>query len=214
VCATALGWLVAVALPAEMRFHSPAPGARLSAGETVTATWSVPCDRSGADETELVLSLDGGITFPIRASRSLPPCAASYAWRVPEVATRNARLGLREGREGRSETERIVLVSGPFSIVQTGGSPASDLTRGAIEWWTDQALFDVAAEDWLGASLGRPPTCRAGAESEPDADEPGPESSSSPHPERERLRAAAPAIRGAAARPTVPRLPAPVPLRV
>jgi hypothetical protein len=214
MCAVGLAWLAADALRADERFRSPAPGAVLSAGAVLTAAWSVPCDRADADETELVLSLDGGITFPIRATRSLDACASSYAWRVPDIATANARLGLRQGRRGRGETERILFVSGRFSIVQPGRPHGADLTRGAIEWWTDQALFDVAAEDRLGDLLGRPPVCRADAGSESDADEPGPESTFSRHPDRERLRFAAPALGAAAPRSVASRRPAPVPLRV
>ena len=216
VCATTSLWLAAATLLGgnDGRFRNPPGGAVLSAGDTVTAAWSAPCGASDADETELVLSLDGGITFPIRATRSLAACAASYAWRVPDVGTANARLGLRQGRKGRPDTERIVLTSDRFTIVPTGDPHAADLTRGAIEWWTDQALFDVGAEDWLGGSLGRPPTCRAGAASESDADAPGPESALSPHSERERLRTSTASTRGPSPSSFAPRLPAPVPLRV
>jgi hypothetical protein len=179
-----------------------------------TASWSARCEDIDADETELVLSLDGGITFPIRITRSLPACTASLSWKVPDVATANARLGLRRGVEGRFETERIVVVSDRFSILSTGDAHGADLTRGAVEWWTDQALFDVAAEDMFGFNLNCPPSVRHGAASEAAADEQGPESFSPRNPQRFRLCSLPAPGRAGDSRPSVFRRSAPVPLRV
>jgi hypothetical protein len=93
-------------------FFAPAGGATLTAGAVAEARWIAPeHDGAGIDEAELVLSVDGGLTFPVRLSAELSPHASSYRWRVPALATTHARLGLRVGVEHEAERERIVLVA-------------------------------------------------------------------------------------------------------
>lgn len=98
------------------RIAEPAAGARLTAGAPAVALFDltgVPLD--GIDEMELVLSLDGGQTFPHCVSRDLPPGASRAVWTAPDLSASRAVLGVRTG--GRGKAERVVAVSAPFEIV-------------------------------------------------------------------------------------------------
>src|SRR5512147_730734 len=58
-------------------FLSPARGEALAPGSIVEVRWASACasaPEGRADEAEVVLSLDGGLTFPIRVSNELHPC--------------------------------------------------------------------------------------------------------------------------------------------
>ena len=136
------------------RFSPPSRGVVLVSETTVPVAWSSPC-RPDAERSRARALAHDGITFGIRVSGPLAPCAASFRWRVPGLSSASARLAVRKGRKGRPESERIVLVSERFTILPTGTSPSPPPTRGAIEWWTDQALFDVSAQDWLDADHGQ-----------------------------------------------------------
>jgi hypothetical protein len=181
VCAGTLAFLAcgaaAVAETGE-RFSPPSHGALLVPDTTVPVAWSTPCFPN-ADEAELVLSLNDGMTFEIRVSGPLAACAADFRWRVPGLSSDSARLAVRKGRKGRPESERIVLVSERFTILPTGTPPSSRLMRGAIEWWTDQALFDLSAEDWLAQTMGKVPAYRADPAAEAETDDPDPQPASS-----------------------------------
>jgi len=94
----------------------PAAGQRLAAGVTAVARFDlaeVPLD--GVDEMELVLSLDGGETFPHCVSRDLPPGVSRAVWTPPDLSASRAVLGVRTG--GRGKAERVVAVSASFEIV-------------------------------------------------------------------------------------------------
>ncbi len=168
------GLLACAGAAAQEAFRFPAPGASFTSGATAEASWTGPCERGDADEAELVLSLDDGITFPIRLTEEMPACASTQRWRVPDVESSRARLGLRRGREGRGDEERIVLVSARFSIVAGARPSGPGPTRGAVEWWTEQALFAFDAEDFLDETLGREPECFAGRAAEDEAEDSDP----------------------------------------
>jgi hypothetical protein len=124
-----LAWLLVVAgfvaagAPADanphaapIRFSEPAAGSRLAAGAPAVAFFDLAgATLDGVDEMELVLSLDGGRTFPHRVSRDLPPGATRAVWTPPDLQTPHAVLGVRTG--GRGREERVVAVSARFEIV-------------------------------------------------------------------------------------------------
>ena len=212
-CAGAIGWSVVAAAASAGGFRSPEAGAALRAGDTVAVAWEAPCDRAETDEIELVLSVDDGMTFQVRVTPELSACARRFEWRVPDLPTTTGRLALRIGREGDRGSERIVTVSHRFTIVPSGDTGAA-LSRGAIEWWTDQALFDVTVEDWLDGSMRCCPAWHAASDSAPDADESGPAPLPSPASDRDRHVVTAAARRPLFPGPSRLRLPAPVPMRV
>ncbi len=123
-------------------------------GATVDVRWSAVCrGAEGESESELVLSLDGGVTFPIRLTPEMSPCATGFQWRVPALRTAHGRLALRRGSGEESEDERLDLVSEEFAIVAPDAEPPEDLTRGPREWWTRQALDGDGAQQLPAASM-------------------------------------------------------------
>ncbi len=155
-------------------FRFPRAGASFGAGTAVEAAWDAPCDLGREDEGELVLSVDDGATFPIRLTGEMPACISGHVWRVPDVATSRARLGLRRGRDGEPGEERVVLVSARFAIVGGAASVGAGLTRGAAEWWSHAALEEFDAEDFLDESLGREARWYERRASPDEVENPGP----------------------------------------
>jgi len=89
---------------------APAAGERLVAGSAVTVRWGdVP---AGAEEQELLLSLDGGRHYRL-VTRRLDSSARAYRWIVPELLSGDAVLALRVGDERR---EVLVGQSATFTI--------------------------------------------------------------------------------------------------
>jgi hypothetical protein len=142
----------------ESAAHSPAttsgfswsPGRNaLAAGSSVGLSWSLPAGNGGGfDEMELVLSLDGGRTFPIRVTRDLSPATRALSWSVPALPSSRARLALRVGDFGEPADEEILLLSEEFAI-ETGPVSRFEPTlfvRG--EWRTLDALEDGQSA-WL-----------------------------------------------------------------
>src|SRR5262249_51900754 len=77
-------WIVSVpAAASESRFLAPAAGDVLASGVTHEVRWESPClsERDGG-EKEVLLSVDGGRTFPIRVTAELPACAMSFRWKI------------------------------------------------------------------------------------------------------------------------------------
>ena len=208
-----LAWClgVAAAAGAEARFVAPDTGTALTAGALVDVRWVPLCDAS-VDEVELVLSADGGLTFPVRLTASLPPCASEFRWRVPSLPATRARLAVRRGLKGHPETERLAFVSGEFAILSTG---TEGLIRGPAEWWTLQALTELCAEDVLleECVTGEAPRITRAIES-PDLDDPDAFSALSLAPLRSGLSSS---DRSRLTRPAAPpaiRCAAPIPLRL
>jgi hypothetical protein len=151
-------------------FAAPAPGASLTGGSVAETRWRLEAEEIGdADEAELVLSLDGGRTFPVRVSSELSPRAASYRWRVPSLPTHDARLALRVGFDRAGERERIVVISGEFAIAAEAPEVGT-LAHGASEWWTEQALSERGLSDVLGGSVAPDGERLVAARHDTDAD--------------------------------------------
>jgi hypothetical protein len=149
----AVAVLAAATSPATTSGFSWPPGRdALAAGSSVSLSWSLPAGHDEEfDEMELVLSLDGGRTFPIRVTRDLSPATRAQSWRVPALPSPRARLALRVGNSGEPADEEILLVSEEFAI-EVGADTRFEPTpfvRG--EWRTLDAL-----EDGQSASLPDP----------------------------------------------------------
>jgi hypothetical protein len=132
-------------------FVSPGRGQALAGGDSVEVRWAAPC--GAASEAELVLSLDGGRTFPIRITPEISSCAGGFRWRVPDLESSRVRLALRTGSGEESDDERLTLVSEEFSIAANGGGDG-ELLAGAREVWTRQALDGEGTEGLPAESLG------------------------------------------------------------
>ncbi len=113
----------------------PGPSKPVRAGgfEAVFLGPAVP----GVEERELILSLDGGRTYPLRLTGEVGPEARRLSWRVPALPTTHAVLALREGGEDVEET--IVTRSDEFTILVSRSDPAEEVRLHAGEWWTREA---------------------------------------------------------------------------
>lgn len=99
----------------------PDAAGALRPGDVVELRWhGVP---PVAAEMELLLSLDGGRTFPLRVTPDLDAERGWFAWRVPPLPSADARLALRMNLGGR---EVLAATSAPFRIA--AGSTAAPWT--------------------------------------------------------------------------------------
>jgi hypothetical protein len=146
-------------------FVAPSAGESLAPGSVVEVRWTSPCDdlrRRDLDEAELVLSLDGGRTFPVRVTPELKSCSTRFVWTVPALPAAHARLALRAGAEERDESEALVAVSSEFRILPEPDGRVEQLRRHAAEWWTPSRPPVATAEDLLNRSFA-PARPRVGA---------------------------------------------------
>jgi len=123
-------------------FSFPAAGERIEAGAQHDVTWTLesPAALRPFDEMELMLSLDGGATYPLRVTGSIDPVDRHRAWRVPALPTEHARLILRAGDDEAPGSERVVLVSDEFVIASPPSLPLEELFDVRGEWRTREAL--------------------------------------------------------------------------
>jgi hypothetical protein len=147
VALLALGPGAAAAELGAGRIVAPAAGTIVRAGDTVRVSWTpLPAD---VEEFELLLSVDGGSTFPLRLTVSLDPALTSYTWRVPNLPAGAARLTLRVGIAG----EEIVLGPGPrFEVAGDSAAPTGKITFQGGEWWTTEGVavqpHELGVEPW------------------------------------------------------------------
>ena len=175
------GLFLAASASAEGDFTNPRRGETLAAGETVEVRWSGACDDArDRSESELLLSLDGGLTFPVRLTPEMSMCARGFRWEVPALETAHARLALRTGSGEESENERLEVVSDEFQIVAVEDGDDADLFPGARELWTRQALDGDGAEDLPFESFGRASESLVIPAASPDINEPTPSSLATP----------------------------------
>src|SRR2546427_7419596 len=119
---------LAQARPAELL--EPVRGARLQPGAIVRVSWTLGASaRREFDEMELVLSLDGGRSFPLRVTREVSPAEDSVLWRVPRLPSEHARIALRAGRGEKREAETIRTVSAEFTILADRDDSLAQLCR-------------------------------------------------------------------------------------
>jgi hypothetical protein len=120
-------------------------GAPLEPGSAVLVTWPAGTVGAEADEMELVLSVDGGRTYPVRVTRRIVPTSESFSflWTVPSLPSANARLALRAGVDEEAEAETIVGVTEDFVIAASPGAAAEELFRVGEEERTRAALDDA-----------------------------------------------------------------------
>ncbi len=133
-------------------FVSPGAGEALAPGAIVDVRWASLCDAPRdreIDEAEIVLSLDGGRTFPIRVSPELKSCATHFLWKVPALPAAHARLALRAGADERDGTETIEILSQDFRILSDPDGRVEQLRRRAAELFTPSDPSLLTAEDLL-----------------------------------------------------------------
>jgi len=142
----------AAAVARPVVFTSPGQGQVLRGGDVVEVSWSeVP---AGADEVELLLSLDGGRRVAVRLTEELSSGDRSYLWRVPNLSGRRAALVLRMGIEGR---EIESAPSALFEIRPEPERPAVPVNWREGELWLSAESRASDADPLPAAGLD-PPT--------------------------------------------------------
>jgi len=127
-------------------FLSPSGGGRLEPGAEVAATWTLDSSAIGKiDEAELVLSLDGGQTFPVRLTARISPDSRTSEWRVPALPTEHARIALRVGNDEEPGAENLLFLSEPFAIASARNLPREQLFWFNGEWRTREAIAGAPA---------------------------------------------------------------------
>lgn len=129
-------------------FSSPRAAEPVLGGEQVEVRWSgVP---SGAEEMELLLSLDGGQRIALRLTSEIPVAARSFSWKVPNLVCSRASLVLRIGSLGR---ETIVGASAPFTILPDPSLGFEAFVARSGELWLSSR---TDSRDPLGAAGAAP----------------------------------------------------------
>jgi hypothetical protein len=165
--------VAAVGLAQSPRFLEPSGGGRLEPGSIVRVAWTFGgAEQEDFDEMELVLSLDGGRSFPLRLTREVSTTTESVLWRVPRLPSTHARLALRAGRGERPESETIRIVGGEFTILAGTNDPPEELRRVRGEWRTREAAGDASDLPEPSLSGRGPEEVRAGFPSERAAEPP------------------------------------------
>jgi|GEM_PF-2341728 len=110
---------------------SPRGEEALAAGSSHVVRWlPLPAE---VDEFEILLSLDGGASFPIRLTPQLDPSNGAYLWRVPDLPSHAARIRLRWGIRGQ----------------EIDGPPGPRFAIGAATWRTTSGLAWRHGEWWV-----------------------------------------------------------------
>jgi hypothetical protein len=146
VAAVFCGWAAAAVVHAQTPgFQQPAAAARLEPGTNAEVAWTLELgERPGFDEMELVLSVDGGRTFPLRVTRDVSPATRRLSWRVPALPTEHARLALRAGSKEEPESETICIVGPEFVIAARPADSLEELFWVRGEWRTRESLGSTA----------------------------------------------------------------------
>jgi hypothetical protein len=124
----------------------------LGAGQTVEIRWSgIP---KSVGEMELLLSLDGGRTFPVRLTEEIAPDLEFFSWVVPNLSTETACLALRMGLDGRE------ITGPPSTLFQI--SPDRFLSTVGLLWrngeiWANQHSPDTPRQPAFPTGLDSDP---------------------------------------------------------
>lgn len=139
----------AAAVARPVVFSSPRAGESIRAGGEVEVRWTgVP---SGAEEMELLLSLDGGRRIALRLTSEIPASGHSFFWTVPNLASSNASLVLRVGAAGQ---EAIVGASAPFTILPDSSLGFETAALRSGELWLASGSIEPAPLAPVGVSAG------------------------------------------------------------
>jgi hypothetical protein len=153
---------------------TPRLASTVHAGDCVVIRWD---HLPGVDELEILLSVDGGRTYPLRVSPQLEGHETKHSWRVPNLGVSGARLRLRVHRGGH---EVELAPSAPFDIVADPTRPGDLLLSHEGSWWDGLnagPLMPGALQSGASPSLGA-------AHATELAEAPNDDPSTSPTPER------------------------------
>jgi hypothetical protein len=157
--------------PPTVRIVTPVGGEKLSGGRLAVITWSA----TAIDKVrsfDLLLSTDGGLSFPTAIASGLPASQTSFSWVVPRICASSARIQV---VATTSAGEKVMAVSdGSFAIAQAG--TALDLTSSSIaegrlvlkaaagEVFSDGVVIEISADESVTTFQGfsRTPKLKSG----------------------------------------------------
>jgi hypothetical protein len=84
----------------DVQLVEPAAGVDFLAGSTASINWEAADMPADVEEWEAFLSIDGGVTFPIRLTPHLDRTIHHFSWIVPSLPGAGVTLLLRFGDEG------------------------------------------------------------------------------------------------------------------
>ncbi|HET7436084.1 MAG TPA: hypothetical protein VFN10_15345 [Thermoanaerobaculia bacterium] len=100
----------------DLRLLAPAHGEVLAGGSTAVVEWSAGALDGHVEEWEAFLSVDGGAYYGVRITPHLDSHLRRFAFTVPNVAARDARILIRVGDEHR---EQAISFATSFAIRPT-----------------------------------------------------------------------------------------------
>ena len=121
----------------QLTLIAPSAGDVLEGGRETTLTWTAVSLPDKVEEWEAFLSLDGGHYYGARITPHLDRGIRSFQWRVPNVATSNARILIRIGNE---RDEQPVEFSQTFTIAPRCCLDLAELTLAATDEAAESAL--------------------------------------------------------------------------
>ena len=145
-------------------------------GQLVALRWTAA---DAVSELEILLSLDGGRTYPIWVSSRLDPKIHRFVWRVPSYGGRTLRMRIRFHRGGREiegvPTHSVVVARGeaePLGLPPLAADPEraprpNDRTES--RWWRVDGRGEAAAHLTPPRRIARPPIPPAPAKPEAGA---------------------------------------------
>lgn len=154
-----------------VRLVTPAGGEQLVGGKPLVISWSATAIEK-VRSFDVLLSTDGGVSFPIGIASGLPASQTSYSWMVPNLCASSARIQV---VATTTSGEKVVAVSASsFAIVQAG--PGLDLSRSSIndgglsltavagEMFSDGVAIEISADESGAAFQGfsRAPKIKSG----------------------------------------------------
>jgi hypothetical protein len=100
-------------------------GEIIQSGSTYTITWT-SSDNVGVISQEILLSTDGGLTYPVTIASGLNGTAQSYNWSVPSsLSTSQARIEIvAQDAQGNQGTASSIS---DFMVINNIGLPANAL---------------------------------------------------------------------------------------
>ncbi len=121
---------------------------RVVPGQEIVLRWSdLP---PAVEEVEILLSLDGGRTFPIRVSPQLDVKESAFRWRVPAFGAAQAILRLRLGtaeRELEGPVSRVFCISGAPGASRDVAPGESEFHEGYL-WTGVEPIHDRRTAGW------------------------------------------------------------------